>query len=233
MLDAEDRGELRERRLRRAVAAPARYASTAASEVMLTIRALVAASRGSASWTSAERREDVDLVDPPKLVERVLGRAPAAGSAPSTLALLTSRSIGSPAASTSRRRCSGSATSPATATTPSRPATARSSAAPSRASTTSRQPRSRQRPREREPEPARCAGDDARASCGLRRHAVAGRRRGRSSAAAARSRPGRRPRSRSCARRSRACRGRPGGSRSASAANRSAQTCFGKPKWAT
>ena len=41
-----------------------------------------------------ERREHVDAVHPLELVERVVAAAPAAGSGPSTLALLTSRSIG-------------------------------------------------------------------------------------------------------------------------------------------
>ena len=138
----------------------------------MTIRA-PAASRGSASWTSASGASDVDLVDARAAPRAGSRRARGCGLGPSTLALLTSRSIGSPAASTRRRRCSGSATSPAIGDD----AVEARDRALERVSVTrvDDEPPAAldESAGEREPEAARGAGDDAPARSGLHRDAVA------------------------------------------------------------
>ena len=141
VLGAEDGCDLRERRLGGAVAAPALVGLDGRVGRDVEDARPVGEPR-ERELHERERREHVDLVDAREAPRAGTRPAQAAGSGRATLALFTSRSIGSPAASTRRRRCSGSATSPATATTPSRPPTARCKASPSRASTTIRQPRS-------------------------------------------------------------------------------------------
>src|SRR5215207_3088091 len=106
----------------------------------LTIRAC-GENRGRESWTSASGANTFASYTPHSSSSGYCAKS-GRGLGPSRLALLTRRSIGSPAVSTSRRRWSESATSPAIAITPARPATACSSASAPRASTASCQPRS-------------------------------------------------------------------------------------------
>ena len=175
LLGGEDRRQLLERCLRGAVAAPARVGLERRVGGHVDDRAAGGIS-GSASWVERQRRLHIDVVDALELVERIAARARAAGSGRAALALLTSRSIWSPAASTSAPRCHSSVTSPAIATTSViRPSSRRPVRAPALAGVDHEPPFALcERSREGQAKAARGSGDDC---CGMTATLGAGRSR--------------------------------------------------------
>ena len=154
MLGGEDRRELLERGLRRAVPAPALVGLDRGVGRDVHDRAAARREQAEQRLDQRERRDDVDLVDPCAARRGRSRRAAGSGLAPSVLALFTSRSRRPSrcTAATSSARWRGSATSPGIETTSVLARTtgcggSRRSAR--RASTTSAQPRAAERLGER------------------------------------------------------------------------------------